>query len=73
MMAVKAFRRDETLTDNTMIKYCMQCSGCRFWGNSDAFSNKPEKSSCDKYPYPQSKPSFVINNEASCTFREPRK
>lgn len=60
--------KDEVLSDNTKIKYCKQCKDCSFWGNSDAFSNAYDKSSCDQYPYPMSKPSFVINNSGKCNF-----
>lgn len=59
---------NEVLTDNTKIKYCEQCKDCAFWGNGDAFSNKYDKSSCDMFKYPQSKPGYVINNEADCPY-----
>lgn len=59
---------NEKLTDNTKISYCEQCEKCMFWGNGSVFSNKYDKSSCDQYPYPASKPSYVINNTGDCAF-----
>ena len=60
---------DEILTDNTKIKYCTQCKDCAFWGNSDAFSNKYDKTNCDMFPYPGCKPGYVLNNTGDCQYR----
>lgn len=65
---VSEVHADEILTDNTKIHYCKQCKQCVFWGNGDAFSNKYDKSSCDQYPYPAIKPTYVINNTGKCAF-----
>jgi hypothetical protein len=65
---------NEVLSDNTHKDICKQCKTCRWWGNGeDYFSNKYDKTSCDKYPYPAYKPMFVVNNEHNCTFYERRK
>lgn len=57
---------DEILTNNEDIHYCNQCKDCRYWGNSDAFSNRYDKSNCDQFPYPVTKPMYVINNTGEC-------
>lgn len=64
--SVTELHEDELLSDNTKMEYCKQCKECAFWGNSDAFSNQYDKSSCDQFPYPVSKPSYVINNTGKC-------
>lgn len=68
-MTVTQTHYDENLSDNTHIKYCKQCRNCVFWGNSDAFSNRHDKSNCDQYPPPGFKPYFVINNTGDCKYR----
>ena len=63
--------KDEVLTDNTQIETCSQCLSCKNWGNGDdPYSNKHDKSCCDKYPFPQIKPSWVINNYGECDYYE---
>lgn len=64
---------DETLSDNTSIRYCKQCKKCVYWGNgADPFSNQYTKGNCDMFPMPGSKPDFVINNNGRCPFRKER-
>lgn len=65
--SVTARYYDERLSDNTQVDYCEQCRGCAFWG-SDVWSNKYDKACCDMYPYPDHKPSQVINNTGKCEF-----
>ena len=69
------FSRDEVLTDNTKIKYCTQCEKCIRWGNdkNDYRSNKFSKECCDKYPFPDVKPQYVIDNTGKCIYRKEKK
>lgn len=62
--------KDEILTDNTKIKYCIQCKRCKNWGHTNAFGNAFDKACCDKYPYPAHKPAWVLNNAGDCEYRE---
>lgn len=65
--------KDETFTDNTQISYCEECETCRFWGDEmTAYENEPTKASCYKYPFPERKPDWVINNYGECDYYEPR-
>ena len=64
---------NDILTDNTQISYCEQCEDCKHWGNSgDPFSNAYDKANCDRYPRPERKPDWVINNYGECDFKEYR-
>lgn len=58
---------NEILTDNSKIGYCNQCKSCAFWG-SDVWSNKFDKANCDMYPYPDHKPTKVLNNTGRCEY-----
>lgn len=63
---------NEILTDNTKIRYCVQCKECTLWGiGGDPFSNAYDKSNCAMFPNPDHKPAYVINNEGQCPFRVP--
>ena len=60
---------DEILSDNTHIEYCKQCKDCIYWNGEDNFSNRYDKSSCAVYPFPASKPPYVINNRGDCPYK----
>ena len=62
------FSKDEILTDNTKIKYCQQCKDCVMWGET-VYSNKYDKACCEKFPFPNHKPEYVLNNKGDCPFR----
>ena len=59
---------DEQLSDNTQANYCAQCKKCKWWDGGDNFSNRYDKSSCKKFPFPDCKPVGVINNQERCEF-----
>lgn len=63
---------NEILSDNTQINYCNQCKNCIHWGNNktDYRSNKYDKVYCDEYPYPNSKPRYIVWNQGDCIYRE---
>ena len=68
---MEAFRKKETLSDNTQVEYCQQCKGCGMWGiGDDPYMNRYDKNCCLMYPYPDHKPDYVINNTGVCTYRE---
>lgn len=61
---------DEKLSDNSNIKLCEQCKACTQWGNgNDPFSNKYDKTSCDVFKYPSSKPIGVMDNKEECKYK----
>lgn len=64
--------KDDILSDNTQIDYCVQCKDCIFWCNNDAdyYSNAYDKACCDMYPFPEFKPDFVLNNTGECEYKE---
>lgn len=66
---------DEILTDNTQIEYCNQCIDCINWqtykirgNNGELFDNQYDRANCSKYPAPQVKPDWVINNYGECDY-----
>ena len=64
----------EILTDNTKIKYCIQCETCMHWGNNpeDYRSNQFSKAYCDHYRFPNTKPQYIIDNKGICKHKEER-
>lgn len=70
-----ADHKDEVLTDNTKIHYCKQCEHCVNWGNNaqDFRSNMFDKICCDEYPYPNTKPQYVIDNSGDCPYRSEKR
>ena len=67
-------KKGDVLSDNTQANYCDTCRDCSMWGldKEDFFSNQHDKSSCAMYPYPGTKPGYVINNRAPCPFKVPK-
>ena len=60
--------KDERLSNNTQENFCAQCKDCRYWNGGDYYSNRHDKSSCQKYMFPDCKPIGVINNQSRCEF-----
>ena len=60
---------EERLSDNTQRTKCEQCEDCVHWG-SDVWGSRFDKASCDEFPYPDHKPSYVIGNAGECPFRK---
>ena len=61
---------EDILTDNTQFENCKQCKDCIFTSDGTVWSNRYDKSSCQKYPYPDMKPVGIIDNKEKCPYRE---
>lgn len=61
--------KDDILTDNTSLNKYQQCKGCKNIGN-DMFSDRYDKGSCLKFPYPKSKSFKIMLNEKECPYKD---
>lgn len=60
---------DEILTDNTKLSKYEQCKDCIYQDDGTVYSNRYDKGSCQKYPYPKFKPIDVMMNRKECNHK----
>ena len=60
---------EEKLSDNSHVDYCAACQDCNLWNDGTIWSSTREKSSCQAYPYPGTKPMDVIFHQAECRYK----
>ena len=64
---------DEILTDNSKLSKYEQCKDCIYRSDGTVYSNRYDKGSCQKYPYPNFKPIDVMMNKAKCRYKVSQK
>lgn len=60
---------NDHLSDNRGENYYQQCRKCKLNNDGTVYSNSYDKACCVMFPYPDTKPIFVMDNQTRCPYR----